>query len=251
MFDAAQIADKIARWPDLGLTLPKSITSAIAVFRAAREVPPPSEAFNRLDLTVGNVEETISRLSQVLTCNHRFLEARNRVVHALASEVIVLARGSVDDMLKQLRPTFDSAVEQLKGAADLLPNHSRLTHETLINAGGPAVQAYAQAQEAAALLSALDTWLASLSDILGGDHAAHLLRVLDPQDKAEYSTIAKDTNQLVKTAGGAWLIAAQEGIGFEMRTPQQASDRKAEIDAMEIPGQVKGLNSPRLAKFGA
>jgi hypothetical protein len=241
MFDTTQVADRITRWSDQ-LDLPKPLTASIEVYKAAQAVADPFDGHVRAeDITTKNAEAAITCLAEKLAAKEKFAQARGTVVGALSRAVIQEARAAVPGLLDQLQPVFDAAGERLVAASSMLPNHTVLTNDALVGAGVQAITAYGQAQEAAAVLNTIDQWLAGLVDLLGGDHDGHHLRVLDPKDRAEYSKLTKQVAPAVSAAGGAFLVAAQEGIGFRMKTPAEASARLREIQSEPIPGQPSGI----------
>jgi hypothetical protein len=234
MFDLTGTADRIARWGDQ-LDLPKSLVAAIAVYREAQLVADPFDQPTAADINVKNVATTVAELAGQMAAKAQFTQARAWVLGVLARAVLAEARAALPVLMEQMEPVFDAAVERLVAASAMLPNHSGLTNDALVGAGVQAITAYGQAQEAAAVLNTIDQWLAGLVDLLGGDHDGHLLRCLDPADRAELKVISGQFAPAVAAAGGAWLAAAQSGIAFKMNTPAEASARKHEIESEPMP----------------
>lgn len=228
-------------WTNLGVKLPKGLSSAIDVFEAVRYVETGHEPVFDIDsLTTANAEAKIRELALEVAVKNSLQRAKDVAKDAAEFALVNAAGAAVPEIIEQVTPVFDRHAEAYVTAVSKLPNE--LTADTLISAGPEAVQAYQDAKIEAGYLEGVSTWLATLHELPAYASAADpCLRILRPTSIIELSKIEgarHSANQAVTAISPHLLKAAQLGVEFGINTPREAAMIRQRIET-GLAQQVK------------
>ncbi|MDJ0400884.1 hypothetical protein [Rhodococcus rhodochrous] len=235
MIDPTMTAASIANdWTRLGVKLPKSLTTAITVYEEIRYVAKPKPTINIDDLTVENLADTISQVTDNLVRADKHAEAVREVRNRLASQVLREAGAAVPTVLEQFRDRFDAAVTKFAKAAERLPDD--LSSDSLVKAGPDALVALGEAREAAAEIKQVESYLASLVQLpaysVFGHHPA--LRIFAPESPEQLSVLTNARNNkrhdpLVRELGPILWHGIKAGVPTALNTPDESARIEQEL----------------------
>lgn len=230
-------ADAVSRWTNLGVKLPKELSTAVEVFEAIRyvEVDYPVEV-DLAGITAANAEKKVTefadRLLPTLKSGDHMSrtpreEAKSRMLNEAARVVVQQAGTAVPAIIEQLTPEFDKHAAAYVAAVELLPD--TVDSDSLVQAGAPAVQAYVAAQDEAAWLDKVSSWVAGTQDLPGhGGEVEVVLRVLRPANALQLSKLDAaqygNVNQTLRSINPVFFTAAREGIEFGINSLREAAE---------------------------
>ncbi len=165
--------------------------------------------------------------------------AKKRAVDDAARVVVRHGRTEVTEVVDQLTPEFDKHAAAYVGAVSKLPED--LTAESLVTAGPDAVAAYVQAQQEAAYLNKISSWVASTARLTGGDVEV-ALRILRPANALDRLALdeafAKPAEQTLRAIDPVLFTAAKRGVEFGINTMPEAAQLRRELTTVS-PSSVK------------
>ncbi|MGV9945287.1 hypothetical protein [Rhodococcus aetherivorans] len=240
MYDNISTAKAVSRWSNLGVKLPKELTTAIEVFEAILWVETGHAVeFNLADITAANAEEKVvefaNRLVPALKAGDHpgrspLDEAKRRMLDAAARDVLAKATAAVPVVIDRLTPEFDKHAEAYTTAVAALPDI--VDSDSLVQAGAIAVTAYATAQTEAIWLNKVSSWVAETRDLPGftGLDVDVPLRILRPADAVQLTKLdaAQYTNvdQTLGALNKVFYTAAREGIEFGINTLSECAETR-------------------------
>src|SRR5690349_168833 len=143
-------AEAISRWGNLGVTLPEDLAAAIALFESVQYADTRPVPVELEDITAENVEAKLRELAEYIALSDGpenggyglspMAQAKNRLLSQAATVVVRAGTAAVPSLIEQMTPAFDARVELYVEAIAKLPDE--LTSDTLVRAGGEAVEAY-------------------------------------------------------------------------------------------------------------
>jgi hypothetical protein len=248
MFDIHLTAAAITNdWPAVIGKLPKPITDLIDAFEATIYVQGPYTGVDAGSITAKNAEQHVRDITDALSKDAHFEEARSRVLSALARNILHSAGAAVPEIIESLRPKFDAATAEFTEAVSALPDD--VSSDALVAAGAATLSQYHRAIAAQQGIARIDGWLASLLSLPA--YAAHAteqtLRVLNPTTRGQL----KGLLNAASGSGGQpldpiYVFAVKEEIGFEMHTPTETTAIRQAIDSLPVEN-----NAIQFLKIGA
>lgn len=256
MFDQTQIADMVARWPGLGIKLPKELATAIEVFEAVRYTEVGyAPVFRIEELTPANADAKIRELAEQLLlapepgAGLSVLErAKKTAVDAAARRVNNLGRHFFADAVAQLSPEFSIHAEAYVNAVARLPEN--VSSDTLLNAGPDAVAAYGEAQREAKYLDRISEWVAQSGYLFGvlPKDIEVVLRVLRPESGIELAKLDDahqlPANQALQAIDPVFFTAARLGVPFGINSAREAAQIRKSLTLRQV---VTPTNGQRLS----
>ncbi len=247
MFTTDMTVQAIRNWTNLGVELPEGLRSALDTLDALGQADGIDMYYPHADaLTPENVGEHIRTLATAKAAKDAEQEVRNQLRSRLARRVIQEGNAAVPEIADQLRPEFDKAAESYAEAVVKLP--PSLDAESLVKAGSEALRAFEQAKEAAAVLSMVDGWLATVGAHLPSyahkvdGNAAVVTRLVSPRDRGELRRLMDArhvSDQAAKEIGPVWQVAAAEGMPFELNLPTDAAEVIQSIQDAEVAAEYE------------
>lgn len=240
--DPAYVAQTVHSWTELpGVTLSKELTEKLDKLAALNCAELYVTIPDVTNLTADNADELVTAYAQELATKEQFGKAKTQIRTVLVSSVLDGARAEIPKVIEKLTPAFDKAVETYVSAVNELPDD--LSSDVLVAAGPETVKSYQTATGAAALLAQIDSWVASLQRLTGGDVPDKSVRILAPENHRELDKLdsvrlnRRDTTPNVIVP--VFLAAAREGIKFEVHTPSEAQTLRAKIEAQPVSDAPK------------
>lgn len=237
------IAESVSRWTALGITFDKPLAQAISLYEMVKYLELEHQPIVSLDgLTAKNAEDRINDLARQLAVSAAhsggprspLQAAKAKYVEASARAVNQLAIQAIPDAVEQLTPGFVEHADAYVGAVARLPEE--LTSDTLVAAGAGAVEALGVAQQEAAHLREIDTWIASTAFLSGTAPTEVVLRLLRPTSALELVKLdaarEKPANPMVRDLNPVWLAAARLGVEFSINTPREAVELRRSLQAV-------------------
>jgi hypothetical protein len=139
-------------------------------------------------------------------------------------------------VIKQLEPEFAKQADAYVRVVSVLP--SELTSDTLVTGGPAIVSAYGEAQQAAAYLNAVSSWVASTAPICGGDGLEFVLRILRPETSAQLAKLdeaarLRNVDRVLGAVNPIYLAAARNGVPWGINTLREAAELR---ESLAVPG---------------
>jgi hypothetical protein len=234
MFDIHHTAARAASdWPAIVGKLPKALTDLIDAFEAVSYVGEPYVAVDAGAITAKNAEQYVRDLTETLGKAAHFDDARSRVLRALAISILHSAEAAVPELIEEIRPEFEKAVSDFTEAVELLPE--QVGHDTLVDAGPDVLAAYHRAVAANKVIAKFDAWLAGLVQLPAfAGRTPELVRIVKPTTRAELYTLLDSNGHNYLQLSPLYVIAAREGIEFDLLDPIAASRLREEIEAQPV-----------------
>ncbi|WP_084026959.1 hypothetical protein [Mycobacterium avium] len=251
LHDIIATAGSVESWTGLGIKFSPELAKALEVFEAVKytetgHVP----TFDLEKLTAANAEKVIRGLAEqhALATVHRdgsgnfsALDlAKRQVLTAVARKVNQLASTFIPEAIDQLTPEFDRQAKVYADAVLALPDE--ISSDTLVHGGAVVVTAYGQAQQAAAYLNAVSSWVASTADLGGGGDRATVLRILRPESASQLSKLTEAQGRNVNSALSALspllVTAVRLGVPFGINTLQEAAKLRESLRPKPQPLNV-------------
>ncbi|WP_371053931.1 hypothetical protein [Rhodococcus gordoniae] len=254
MFDNISTAKAVSRWSNLGVKLPKELTTAIEVFEAILWVETGHAVeFDLTDITAANAEEKVvefaNRLVPALKAGDHpgrspLDEAKHRMLEAAARDVLAKATAAVPVVIDRLTPEFDKHAAAYTAAVADLPD--TVDPDSLVQAGPAALTAYGTAQAEAVWLNQVSSWVAGTRDLPGftGHDVEVPLRILRPADAIQLAKLDAaqhaNVNQTLGALNKVFYTAAREGIEFGINTLRECAEirRSLAITPQNISSRV-------------
>lgn len=240
MYDNITTAGAVSRWTGLGIELPKELGTAIEVFESIRWVETGHAVeFDLTAVTAENAEDAVAEFAHRLipalkTGEHlsrtALDEAKHRMLDAAAREVLSTASVAVPGIIEQLTPEFEEHAAAYVAAVDVLPD--TIDSESLVKAGAVAVAAYATAQDEAAWLNNVSSWVAGTRNLPGfvGLDVDVPLRILRPSNAIQLAKLDAamyvNQNQTLGALNKVFYTAAREGIEFGINTLRECAETR-------------------------
>jgi hypothetical protein len=233
----SQARNLLAAWETLlGGDLPKPLAAASAALDAVTYTLPPPVTVDGSKITAANAESTVSGLASRMADEAKFELARNRAQDGVSRHVLAVAKEVVPDLLASIEPRFRQAVDTFTDTLDLLPEN--LTSDALVSAGPAAVEAFGVAKAAEAELNAIDSWVASLSDLYGY-RADPCLRLATASTRQGLQTLLRAEGK-TGTVKPLWVaIASTPDVSWVLNTPDQSAEIRRVLDALPPTEQKK------------
>jgi hypothetical protein len=218
--------------------LPPLMRAAANLFAEASYAQAPPAHFDTTGVTVENIGEKIEAVALALAVADKHNEARKQAQVALAHRVIAAATAAVPEIVEELKPTFDKAVQRYVAAVEKLP--ARFTADELL--GAPEVEeAHREACDAAKDVKRIDVWLASTADLPGhGSSERHsVLRVVSASSRSELKALL-DSEKAKHSVAEQKVVpmyrtAVELGLEWRMATAAEATAARREIDSTPVP----------------
>jgi hypothetical protein len=243
-YDATSIA---VGWANLGVPLPKALTTAIETFETLQYVDIIHRPTIDLEgLTAENAEKRLAVFAAELTTSlplssglpgamsiSILAEAKTRAMTKAAGAVLAAAGNAVPEVIGSLEPTFTRAVDEFRESVALLPDE--LTAQTLVTAGAATLDAYQSAVASAAVIERIDAWLGTVGRLSNfADHLQRpILRTLEPKNRSEYFELAQERDSL--RLPGHYVAAVRLNVPFKMSTPAECSEVWERIESAPVP----------------
>ncbi|ORL96635.1 hypothetical protein [Prescottella equi] len=243
----SSIVNNLDTWSALGISLPKEITTQLDTLEAARYTESPYAGINLDTLTAKNVSGQLEELANTLSVEAKFAEAKQRVVRQLDRRIVNAVQAFVPDAIEQIQPGFDRAVSEYAEAVQKLPED--LCSDALVKAGPDALVAYQAAVAAVGHIRAVDSWVASLTElpVFVGATGAPTTRVLAPTNRQELSKLLTAHQATVDSVTQAvdprFAEAVRLGIKFEIHTPTEAVEIVKTIEDQPVEKVRKSFRS--------
>jgi hypothetical protein len=229
-------AQRVSDWSAVVGKLPQPLADLIVAFEEVSYALPPHTGLDTNGLTVKSVPAAVEKLANDIAVASHFKEAQTAAKAALADAVLIAASDAVPAILKGLAPKFQTAVQAYTAAVQALPDP--VTSDVLVASDPAVLAAYQNAVTAAATIKAIDGWLASLAEVPehGSNAPQPELRVINATNRSELAAVmnAKAKSDAEDKLVPRYLVAVRSGIGFQTRTPVEASALRAEIDGMPV-----------------
>lgn len=239
----------IADLAGYGVTIDKSVTDALALLAAAREVvvtDPTADLRTEYEagaLTVDNVRERMITAATVAAAAERIRLAAQTIEGSVSGTVNAWIRANGDSIIKQLQPKFTEAAAVVQVAGQhFAPN---ATAETILKGGAEAAAAHEKLSQALATLDHLRSLRMSVADVTGDG----------PQDATWWIDSARDVAELDRAgyayrgSGNAFHALAHAGFTLRMNTTADAtrvaSGARATTEAEETAAREAHLAEHR------
>lgn len=226
-------------WQALGVTMPADVEKAVSSLGSINSAFPPAGAIPNIEITDGNVQDILTEyaLAQVVATKPPngwapFTDARTVFSKRYNDKAVRALADSVGDAVEQVKPAFAKAASAYLDAVARVPEG--ITHDRIIASGDTeALTALKQAEEAAAALLQFEAFVDRLGDLPATPATDRDFLLIAPQTEAELQAVAEIDyaafTEEEKALELRWLIAARNGIAFELLTPQEAEARRADL----------------------
>lgn len=248
MFDQRSIAQGVSRWTGLGVTLPDDLAAAITIFETLFYIEVGHQpVFDIEAVTESNAEDKIREFADQLVVadssggGQSILErAKKRAVDSSARVVNIKGREAIPEVISQLATEFDQHAADYIAAVSKLPDD--LTAESLVAAGPEAVVTYGQAQQEAAYLDKISSWVASTGSLTGGEMDV-TLRILRPGSLEELSKLDEahrtGASPTVLAINPIFFRAAKLGVEFGINTLPEAAQLRQKLTAQALSAAAR------------
>ena len=242
MFDNVFSAKNlIEKWGSVLGKLPGPLADAANVFAEAGYAVPPQPVFDPAGVTVKTVGAKIDRLAADLAAVEHHQNAVRQARQVLARHVLDTAEGEVAGIIESLTPRFVEAVGNYRSSVLELPE--RISSDGLVAARDTTVYGfYTQAVEAAAGITAVDNFLASLIHlpkyaVASSSGSSSVDRVLVPKDREQLTlllSVRSTPDASLAALNPVYLAAARAGVEFGISTPDVWRERRKAIDSTPV-----------------
>jgi hypothetical protein len=231
----------IESWSAVLGKLPKPVADAANVFHEAEYAIPAQPVFDPAGVTLENVGAAIDRLAADLAGGEHHQRAVRQAREVLARRVLGIAEQEVDTIIDGLTPGFEEAVDNYRSSVAELPD--RITSDGLVAARDTTAYGfYTKAVDAAAAISAVDNFLATLTYLPKYFVAAPVAtssvdRVLVPANREELKlllSVRSSKDATVAALNPIYLAAVRAGIEWGLSTPDVSRARRKEIDSTPV-----------------
>lgn len=238
-----RVAMQVAGWTNLGVELPKELTTALDRFDALRHVEIGNQpAFNVEAVTANNAESKIREFADALA-THIPLDiggaqisvlesAKASAVQDAAVAVNKAAAQAVPQIIEQLEPEFEEHAQAYSEAAVKLPDE--VTSDVLVSAGTDALDSYVTAKAEAVHITRIGSWLSQTAGVYGTLSTETFLHVLAPEYGSQLSKLdeVNASGRVDRTYHAivpVYFTAARLGVPFRLNTHREAAQLRADL----------------------